>query len=414
MNKRAVLCAFSVLMLIALVLPIAVFGQGMERLAEPWEGTPAWLNFEHGKVLYAQKDFGQALVAFDRAITARRDAFAEALKLYDTAMQSAPARKAGNSINAALAAFAAEDFLPKDYQALVRASEGSFRRLFVSLKAERISEAHRAFLGVLLSVMEYRPLDKLSDSLHLLGQEIQTLSAFPEAEFWKGKVFAIEGELALAERQYLRAFDDRASLEVPEERYDMLYALADLYRTEGDMAAWENVIKRILADDPIAGDPALDPYLREAMMNTLRQDGYERFMVLYRIAPGFSFQANALVAEFYMDHGRAQAVLHAAVACNMIATRAMAMIRERDRDYRWLNLADFRIRASAVPAVSAYLDDMGFNRLLLVLADALYQGGSRTHALSLWRDIAVSAQAPYSAVALKRIADPQSAIRTRP
>lgn len=410
MTLRARLIAI----MLTVVAPFAIRAQGMERLPEPWEGTPAWLNFERGKVLYAAKDFGQALVAFDRAIAARRDSFDEALGLYRTAMESALCREAGNSIASALAAFAAEDFLPKDYRRLVDASEGSARRLFTALKAERISEAHRAFLGALLAVMAYSPLEKLGDSLYLLGQEIETLGSFPEAEFWKGRVFAVEGELALAERQYLRAFDARASLEVPEERYDILYALADLYRTEGDMAAWENVMKRILADDPVAGDPALDPFLRDAMMNTVRQDGFERFMVLYRVEPGFSFQANALVAEFYLERGRAQAAMHAALAVNMVATKAAAMLRERDRDYAWSGLADFRARAAALPAVADYLAERGFDRLLLILADALYALGSRPHAQSLWRDLAASARLPYSSVAARRLSEPDSAIRARP
>ncbi len=380
-------------------------------IPEPWESTPAWLHFEQGKRLYEQKEFGKSLVEFDRAILARRESFARARELLDVALASREAKAAGGLVSAALAAFADGDFLPKDYRRLVEASGGSDRRLFRSLLDERISEAHRAFLEALLAVLDYRPISGLGDSLKRLGDEIGLLSAYPEAEFWKGRVFALEGEGSLAERQYLRAFDMRASLEVPEDRYTILYALAGLYETEGDFVAWENVIKRILADDPVAGEPALDPFLRQAMMATLVDAGFDRFVLLYRIEPSFSFEANARAAEYYLERGRSAASLHAAVATGMIVTRAVAMLRARDRDYAWTDLADFRARAGARPEVAAYLQDRDFDRLLLVLADSMYVAGSRVHAATLWRSVASAGGAPYAAVAARRLSEPSTAIR---
>lgn len=404
-------CALA-LAIACLYAPAAAAQASSGALPAPWQGSPAWLHLEQGKRLYAQKDFGGALVEFDRAITSRRDSFAEARGLLAVALDAKTAKAASGSIAAALAAFAAEDFLAKDYRRLVEAAGGSSKRLYQALRAERISEGHRAFLGAMLAVLDYRPMEHFKDSLKTLGEEIDLLAFYPEAEFWKGRVFAVEGELALAERQYLRAFDMRASLEVPEERYAILYALADLYRTQDDAVAWENVMKRILSDDPVAGEPALDPFLRDAMMATLKDAGFDRFVVLYRIEPSFSFEANEAVAEFYLERGRAAASLHAAVAASMVVTRAVAMLRERDRDYAWTGLADFRARAAARVDISSYLAERGFNRLLLILADSLYAANARKEADYLWRSVAAAGEAPYAAVAARRLTEPTSAIRT--
>lgn len=402
------------LCLVLLLIPgRPVSAQSTGRLPRPWEGEPAWLNFELGKRHYQAKEFGEALIAFDRAIAERRNAFRDAKIQFEIAMDSAHARKAGNSINTLLASFASEDFLAKEYKSFVDSANGSQKRLFTALKEERISEAHRAFLTALLAVMTYHPIDNMDDSLRRLDSEIEILSTFPEAEFWKAKVFMVEGELKLAEQQFLRAFDYRASLEVPEERYEILYALAELYNIEGDMSAWENVMKRILSDDPVAGDPALDPFQRDAMLSTIRKDGIERFMTLYRLEPGFSFSANMQIAEFYVERGRAQSLLHAAVTVNMLITRAIAMLREYDRHFVWTDIQSFINMAGRYRAVIDYLEEKGFYAQLLILGDALYLSDSRQHANYIWRFIADNGKRPDSATATIRLQNPVSAIRSR-
>jgi len=367
---------------------------------------PAWLSLERGKQAYDSREFGDAIVAFDRAINVRRTTFVAAADRLDKALDAKPIKTANDSIKVALANLAAEDFLQRDYAALLRLHGSSAKTLLEAVRKERISESHRAFIEVVLQVLEYRPIETFDDSIQTLKSVVERLQRYPEAEYWKGKVFMLEGEMALAESQMQRALAMRDSLEIPDEQYTIMYAMAELYGARNDNVAWENVMQAI-----VAGDATMDPYLQDAMMSTLVAAGFDRFMVLYRIEPTYALEANAALGEFYLERGRAAAMSHAAIAINMTLTRAVNMIRAKDRDFVWTTLQDFIKRASERSEVSEFLRSARLYRQMLTLADAMYIAGARTNAMLLWKTIVSSGILPQSSVASARLANPATAVR---
>ncbi len=367
---------------------------------------PAWLSLERGKRAYDSREFGDAMVAFERAINVRRTAFIAAADRLGKALEAKPVKAANDSIKAALANLAAEDFIQRDYAAILRLHGSSTKTLLEAIRKERISESHRAFIEVLLQVLEYRPMETLDDSIRNLQGTVQRLQQYPEAEYWKGKVFMLEGEVALAESQMQRALAMRDSLEIPDEQYTIMYSMAELYGSRNDHVAWENVMQTI-----VAGDATLDSYLQDALLSTLVGGGFDRFMVLYRIEPTYALEANAALAEFYLDRGRAAAMLHAAVAVNMTLTRAVGMLRAKDRDFAWTTLPEFLKRSSERSDVSEFLQSARIYRQLLTLADAMYIAGARTNALPIWKAIVAAGIVPQSSVASVRLANPASAVR---
>ena len=55
---------------------------------------------------------------------------------------------------------------------------------------------------------------------------------FPEAEMAIGDIYFQEGAFALAKRQYDKAFELRRGMEIAEEKYTILYRLADLHEIQ--------------------------------------------------------------------------------------------------------------------------------------------------------------------------------------
>ncbi|MDX9959574.1 MAG: hypothetical protein RBT68_14130, partial [Spirochaetia bacterium] len=364
--------------LICLLLAVTVHAQAALPGALD---EPAWLSLERGKRLFNDKDFGEAYMAFELAVISRRETFQAAAERLEQVMESTTAQEAGDSIQRILEAFAAEEFILRDYAAMVAASQGSLRRLLTTMMGQKISDSHRAFITVILQVLEYRPASAMEDSISVLGKLVGLLARYPEAEYWKGRVFMVEGELGLAEFQFRRADEWRESLENPGERSTILYSLLDLYEARGDMVAWEETIRILRADDQVEQDP----FLREAMISTLRNPGFDRFMLLYRIEPTGSLDANRRWSEFLLERGRINADLYAAVAVNMVLTRAISMLKVRDPAYVWAGLDDFLAKAYLRSQVVTYLQEHDLNRMLLVLADALYVSSARQNALTLWR-----------------------------
>lgn len=393
--------ALTVSMLCSLLVP---------SMAQARDAEPAWLSLERGKKAYASKDFGAALVHFENAIASRRENFTAALIRLDQALDTKAAESGGDSLSAVLAAFATEDFIQREYIKLAAGRASTSKPLLEALRRERLSDSHRAFIDVLLLVLEYRPMQAIGNSITGLRNHVMLLSSYPEAEYWKGKVFFLEGETSLAESQYNRAYSMSASLDIPEERFTILYSMASLYDAASNFVAWENVIKRIVAEN----DGVIDPYLKDAMMSTLRDKGFDRFMTLYRLEPSYSLLANAALGSYYLERGRDAATVHAAIAVNMTLTQAIRMIARKDRDYEWKSLDDFMARAKRDAAVAAYLSEAGLVRLLLTLADSLYVSGSRQDAIRLWNIVAIDGTAPFAAVARLRISNPGSAVRRSP
>jgi len=373
----------------------------------PGDGEPAWLSLERGKRAFGDKDFGEAIMQFDSAIAVRRGTFTTAAGRLDQALEAKAAVTAGDSIRNVLAAFAAEDFLQRDYVRLAAGRPATSKSFLEALRRERISDSHRAFIEVLLVVLEYRPMEAMNDSISTLRNRVRLLITYPEAEYWKGRVFFVEGELSLAELQYKRAYSMIPSLEIPDELYTILYSMAELYDAHSDFVAWENVMKGIVESN----DKDIDAFLREAMMATLLDDGFNRFMTLYRLKPSYSLDANAELASFYLERGRAPALMHAAVAVNMALTRAIAMLELKDRNYSWTSLEEFLQMSAQRKDIAAHLEEAGLPRMLLILADSLYVAGGRSAATMLWNAVNTFQVAPYSAVARARLLNPASAVR---
>lgn len=390
--------------IVAVLAAVLASAQPAFGLGDPGD-EPAWLSLERGKRAYADKDFGAAIVYFDAAIEKRRTVY-EAAEARLGQVRTAKAAM-GESIRNSLSAFAAEDFIQRDYAALSRGREPTSSSLLADLRKERISDSHRAFIDVLLAVLEYRDIASLGDSMAELALQVHRLRRYPEAEYWKGRVFFVEGELSLAEAQFERAYAMADSLDVGEERYTVLYALAGIYELRDNRVAWENALRRI-SDELEVG---IDAYLRSAMLSTLLESGFERFMTLYRLDALYSLRANAELAFFYLERGRAQALERSAVAVNMVVTKAIAMMKAREPDYTWLGLEDFLRRGKADAAVSRYLDEVEAFRLLLGLGDALYIAGARAPAAYLWRNVASWGPSPQAAVARSRLVSPASAVR---
>jgi tetratricopeptide (TPR) repeat protein len=384
-----------------------VQGTASSALPGPYDDEPAWLSLERGKRLFQERAFSEALIAFERAISRRRNDFTAAEVRLGQVLDTRVARSAGDSISALLTLFAGEDFIHKDYAGIVQAAGGSTRRLLTALLRHKISDSHRALVQVILAVLEYRSDGVLDDSIRTLRELVGLLKRYPEAEFWKGRIFMVEGELGLAELQFRRADDWRESLEIPGERSTILYALLDLYEVMENLPAWEATIAVLRADDRIEQDP----FLREAMISTLRNAGFDRFMLLYRLEPVGSLDANRRWAEFMLERGRRNADLYAAVAANMLLTRAIAMIQARDRNYTWAGLADFMQRIQSRADIMGYLNEQQFYPILMTLSDALFVANARQFALPLWRIISRSALRPYDRLAADRLVNPQSAVR---
>lgn len=136
------------------------------------------------------------------------------------------------------------------------------------------------------------------ESLNYFNKLIERHGVFPEAEYWIGRVFEQEGEIILAERQYLKALEAERTLLIPNEKYEIKYRLAELYKYREDYDNYKQVLNSIVLDELENNQLALGN--ERNAINTLKRDGIDRTLLLFRHAFTYSIESfNQLGVYFY-------------------------------------------------------------------------------------------------------------------
>lgn len=373
----------------ALVLALAVSVPALHA-----EADPVWVRFEEGRKLYEAGRFGEALTTFRNAADERRRTFEAAQASLAYSLKDPLSVRAVGSIDALIRLYADRDFIVSERMAIEAAAGSSRRRLAELFLERRLSDSFRAFLGVLDLVLTHRSWEELRDSIPRLEAETRWLARYPEAEYWIGRVYQREGELALARAQYERALSMRESFETPEDRYAAAYALSETWQLSGEMASYETSLKAILREDPLMA--AEEEFLIAAMERTLSDasgpkagsDAFDRFMTLYRTKTAWSQRAWRELAAFYRSGAREQALVHAAVAVNAPLTRIIERIAIREPGYIYSGLEELTARILADRDFASYAEASGVWQSLLYLADSMWLRNNRRGAQAVWTVLA--------------------------
>jgi hypothetical protein len=352
----------------------------------PRAADPSWLLYQEGLRLFRQKRFGESLVSFKKAIDARASLFDRASKDIASALAAKEALRAKGSLSGLVELLAARDFIPQDIEA-IRAKAGGGIVIELSLLRERSpSSPLRGLIDAVLLIVEERGLSRIGDSLAALGQTAADLGYYPEAEFGIAKIYLAEGEARLAELQMLRAYDMRGSLELALDRYAMLEALAEIYKSQGNLRDYELRLREIAdQSDLFAGK---DEHYRNALERTLAGQGFDKFMTLYRIRESFAASSYSGLGSLYLDAGRPLAVIYLAAAVNSVLTREIDEIQIYEPNYAYAGLSDLAARILADKGMSRFASDSGLWRDMVLLGEALAKSGYRDTARDLWSVVA--------------------------
>ena len=100
----------------------------------------------------------------------------------------------------------------------------------------------------------------------------------PEANFWIAKIFKAEGEYDLAEKQFLKAYNNKKQLYVKSEAIEILYELKDLYFTKKNYKKYESTLIDIIKTETKSNEN-----LDKNILKTFNKKGLDQLIILYRI-----------------------------------------------------------------------------------------------------------------------------------
>ena len=355
-------------MLVALFLWLYFSGPLFAQSQQPW-----WYTLEQGKMEFRKGDYGNALLAFEDARRQRR-------AMYERMERSLI------------------DLL----------SIGEVRRLGDSLDwVERyIEERHYAAAGEALNELYYRvPKGGLNNSAAAALTSLGALKDYPEAEYWIGETYRIEGELSLALGQFQKAYELRGLFENKGFDTELLYKIAAIRKTLREYNEMERTLLLVLAADNLwigqaanvqPGEGRREPagaipasaspsFARQAMTRTLENDGVNHFLILYRYNNPLTEEAHRLLGFYYYESGRhSRAQEHLMFSFLIQNTIIIEEVLRRQYDFSFSTLEALAEEINRSPLLSEYAEEVGYYKTAYYLGMSLFGNGKTAAAGSLW------------------------------
>jgi len=361
-----------------IILVSPVFSQ---RAVQPW-----WLSLERGKIMLRDREYGAALLLFEDARRNRRAMYEQ---------------------------------MERDFINLL--SIGEVRRIGDSLDIiERYSrDRHYTAASAALEELYYRiPKTSFNNSANAALQAFDKLKNYPEAEYWIGEVFRIEGELSLALAQYRKAYEMREVLENSAFSVDLLYKIASVLRTRQEYNEMERVYLSIINDldslwsnarrtdasrsdnannsrnnTPVPYAQASASFANQAMTRTLENEGVNRFIQLYRYNDTIVEPAHRQLGFFFAATGRPTAQQHLMFAFLIQNTVIIEEITKRQFDFSFTDLSALSDEINKNANLLSYIDAVEYYKTAYYLSASLYRNGKTAVARNLWEFLASRPQA---------------------
>jgi len=287
-----------------------------------------------------------------------------------------------------------------------------------------IYERRHSAAAAALEELYYRiPKASLGNSAARALEAFDRLKDYPEAEYWIGETFRIEGELSLALSQYRKAYAQRELLENQGFNTDLQYKIAGILRTRQEYNEMERVLLSIIYDadtlwinaaeaqrqtGTIPHAQAEASFATQAMTRTLENDGPGRFLTLYRYDNNRVEEAHRLLGFYYAVSGRPSAQQHLMFAFLIQNSTIIGELIRRQYDFTFSSLAALAEEINRIPLLSSYAEETEYYKTIYYLASSLFRSGKAQSASDLWTFLAAQPQAgEWQGRALAQVRNPR-------
>jgi len=361
---------------------IGFFLFSVSLFAQP-VNPPWWLSLEQGKQSFRTGDYGAALLSFEDARRHRRAMYEQ---------------------------------MERDLIHLL--SQNDVRRIGDSLERVERYSADRRYTAATAALQElyYRvPKASFNNSATAALEAFSKLKDYPEAEYWIGEIYRIEGELTLALSQYRKAFAMRDYLEDPGFSVTLQYKIASILRTRQEYTEMERTYLAIINEKdtlwananaaeggntnngrqnvPVPHAQASASFARSSMTRILSDQGVSRFMELYRYNNNTVEQAHRLLGFYYAAQGRPSAEQHLMFAFLIQNTIIIEEVKRRQYDFSFTDLQALLQEINRNRLLLSYIDEVEYFKTIYYLGASLHRNGKTPVARTLWEFLASVPQA---------------------
>jgi len=320
----------------------------------------AWHLMETAKIAIERKEFGNALLYVERAVEVHTREYQQNYEYLKNALKPRQVKRAGDDIEEVYKALKERD----DYDAC----------------------------KIMDSVFLLRPPIFFDFSISRFMSYLDEKVAFPEADYITGNIYSIQGEYKQAMFYFERAYSKVHLLEIPDERFNIIYSIADVAGLLGQHDMQEKYLLLVLTEDPTFGSTVLESSKLKAMLNTIiKEKTTDKFFRLYRVNKEIALKAYRDLSKMYLEAGNTKRSLTtSALAASIALTSLSSMLEKSDFSYVYSDFKDVLTRTGKNAGIRQWAEDKKLWDVFINFADAMEVNGCSAQAIDMYHKIAES------------------------
>lgn len=209
---------------------------------------------------------------------------------------------------------------------------------------------------VINDVITSKGISYFNNSIQSILDYYQNFYIYPEADFLEAKIYRLEGEFDLAKQFYLEAWKNSDKLDIPMQKYDILYELASLYKIQNNLSDYEKTLLLIVSDDEnFYKDGKQSGFLTSIIKNINSGIDLDKFFLLYRCDSYNSINAYFQLAQLYLEKNMKEKLLEVSIMGMLTSvTRIEQILKERELEYTYKNFNHFYYLATQYSDIIAW------------------------------------------------------------
>ncbi|MFI3256939.1 MAG: hypothetical protein R3Y36_01425 [Spirochaetales bacterium] len=233
-------------------------------------------------------------------------------------------------------------------------------------------------------------VEEFNFSVQNIVEYLKQATEFPEADYLLGKLYMAEGEPDIADAFFIKAYESRLFLDIPDMQYDILYSLAELYNLQNKSDTYEEVLLLIASEDEnyyMQGSPSTFlNAVTNAVKNNMETD---KFFLLYRNDFYKTLNAWYYLTKYFYDLNHTEKAFETAILFAVVSfTRIDEVLKNYDMHYEYEGLQYLFQKLKTFPDIATWATKHNMWEGFYLLAELCRQQGFNDFANELYSALA--------------------------